>query len=482
MTDDSVASPELEPDEREELERLRAEVVRLRARERPGDPGGGGGASPGSPWRGRGRTAGAALLIVLAVVLAPRAVAAVWARSQVTDTERYVQTVAPLAGDPAVQKAIADSITDRVFAYIDVRGLTSQAVTGLADRGSLPPELAPQLRALAVPLANGVRDFTENQVLNVVHSDAFERAWVQANRTAHEQLVAALTGRGGSTVSVEGDAVRVDLAAFITVVKERLVSSGFELAERIPTVNAQFTIFRSADVTSVQRGFDLLDTAGLWLPFVCLLLVGLGIYLARDHRLAFIGAGLGLAVAMVLTGAALALARRAYLDGVPPEILAPDAAAVLYDTFVRFLRDAVRAGALIGLIVAVGAFVWGPSVTATTIRRGIDAVLAAAKGGLGRLGLDLSAVTERLAPHARVLRAAVLAVVLAVVFLERYRTPELVLRATAAGLVALALVQFLAITPRFPGRPPRNDESDAATEATDRAPTDRAPTDRAASV
>jgi hypothetical protein len=33
---------------------------------------------------------------------------AVWARNQVTNTDRHVRTVAPLAADPAIQAAIAD--------------------------------------------------------------------------------------------------------------------------------------------------------------------------------------------------------------------------------------------------------------------------------------------------------------------------------------------------------------------------------------
>ena len=53
-------------------------------------------------------------------VLAPLGVVAVWARNQVTNADRYVATVAPLAEDPAIQQAITDQITAQVFTYIDV--------------------------------------------------------------------------------------------------------------------------------------------------------------------------------------------------------------------------------------------------------------------------------------------------------------------------------------------------------------------------
>ena len=64
---------------------------------------------------------------------------AVWARNQVTNTDRYVRTVAPLASDPAIQQAVADQITAQIFTYLDVQGLTNQAVDALAAQGVRTP-------------------------------------------------------------------------------------------------------------------------------------------------------------------------------------------------------------------------------------------------------------------------------------------------------------------------------------------------------
>ena len=73
--------------------------------EQPGltrDEGGPAGSGPVS--RQRWRTIVAVLLIVVGCVLAPLAGVAVWARNQVTNTERYIRTVAPLASDPAIHR------------------------------------------------------------------------------------------------------------------------------------------------------------------------------------------------------------------------------------------------------------------------------------------------------------------------------------------------------------------------------------------
>ena len=84
---------------------------------------------------------------------------AVWTKNQVTNTDRYVRTMAPLAGDPAIHSALADRITARIFASIDLKGLTDQAVDALAKQG-LPPNRVAQLRSLEVPVANGIESFT----------------------------------------------------------------------------------------------------------------------------------------------------------------------------------------------------------------------------------------------------------------------------------------------------------------------------------
>jgi hypothetical protein len=441
--------PTLTAEERAELERLRAENVALRAQMReqattadtepvPAD---------GRAARQRWRTIVATLLIVIGCVLAPLSVAAVWTRNQVTNTDRYVATVAPLADDPAIQSAVADQITAQVFNYIDVQGLTNQAVDVLAERG-LTPVLADQLRALAVPIANGVQSFTRSQVGRVVESDAFADAWVQANRVAHQELVAALTGEGGGAVTVENDTVSVNMAAFIETVKQRLVESGFSVAARIPEVDASFVLFQSEDITRARSGFNLLNTLGVWLPVIAIVLLVLGVYVAKDHRRATVGAALGVAISMVVLALGLAVFRSIYLDAVPASVLPHDAAAVLYDTIIRFLRLGLRTVLVLALVVAAGAFLSGQSVTAVRTREGLSHAIGWLAGGAERAGFSTGPVGTWVYANKKVLRiGAVALAALALVFWTR-PTGKVVLGLTLALLVVLAIIEFL-------GRPAR---------------------------
>ena len=451
--------PTLTAEERAELERLRAENVALRAQvhEQAATADTVPVPAAGRAARQRWRTIVATLLIVVGCVLAPLSVAAVWTRNQVTNTDRYVATVAPLADDPAIQNAIADQITAQVFNYIDVQGLTNQAVDALAERG-LTPVLADQLRALSVPIANGVQSFTRSQVGRVVESDAFADAWVQANRVAHAELVAALTGEGGGSVTVENDTVSINMAAFIQTVKQRLVESGFSVAARIPTVNASFVLFQSEDITRARSGFNLLNTLGVWLPVIAIVLLVLGVYVARDHRRATVGAALGVAISMVVLALGLAVFRSIYLDAVPASVLPHDAAAVLYDTIIRFLRLGIRTVFVLALVVAAGAFLSGQSVTAVRTREGLSHAIGWLAGGAERAGFSTGPVGTWVYANKRVLRVGAVALAaLALVFWTR-PTGKVVLGLTLALLVVLAIIEFL-------GRPARPAADVAAGQA-----------------
>jgi hypothetical protein len=428
-------------EEQSELERLRAEVSSLKSQletRRAGRD------RVPTPGRQRWRTIVATLLIVLGCVLAPLGGVAVWARNQVTNTDRYVATVAPLAEDPAIQRAITDQITAQVFTYIDVQGLTTQAVEVLTERGSLPPQLASQLQALAGPIANGIQSFVRTQVARVVQSQAFQDAWVQANRLAHQELVAALTGEGGGAVTVQDDTVSINLAAFIQTVKQQLVAQGFSLAARIPQVDVSFTVFQSQDIVRARNAFNLLNTLGVWLPVIALILLAIGVYVAKDHRRALVGAGLGVAIGMLVLALTLAIFRSIYLDAIPTQVLPHDAAAVLYDTIVRFLRAGLRTILVLGLVVAAGAFLTGQSVTAVRTRQSLAGAIGWLQGSAEHAGLRTGPVGTWVGAHKRALRIGAVAVAaLALVFWSR-PTGKVVIGLALALLVVLAIIEFLA--------------------------------------
>ncbi|GAA1552753.1 hypothetical protein GCM10009789_02910 [Kribbella sancticallisti] len=426
----------LAADERAELARLRAEVASYR-RDHDRDQRGG---------RGRWRSVVAVLLIVIGCLLMPVSVVGVWARNQITDTERYVANVAPLASDPDVQNALTDRITAEVFRYVDVAAITNQAVDVLAVRG-LPPVAANQLRGLSGVIAAGVRGFVRDKVGEVVASNQFRDAWVTANRVAHAQLIKALSGEGGAAVSVSEGRVSVDLGAFVAAAKQRLVEAGFTAAERIPAVNPQFELFASRDLARAQTGYRLVERLGTALPFVAIGLIVLGVYVARNHRRALVGAGLGVAAAMLLLGAGITVGRTIYLERIPEDVLSTTTAATVFDTLVRFIRDGLRTVLVVGLVVAAAAFVSGHSVTAVRTRHGFTTGIGWLRRTGEAAGLRTGPVGSWAHANLTVLRIVVVGLA-AVVFVFWDRpTGKTVLLLAVFVVVALAVLEFLARPP-----------------------------------
>ncbi|WP_328913933.1 MULTISPECIES: hypothetical protein [unclassified Streptomyces] len=326
--------------------------------------------------RHRLRAAISALLITLAALLAPLATVAVWVADQMGDTDRYVATVAPLASKPDVQKAVADRVTDAVMTRIDLDALLS-AVT--PDER---PHLKSALGVLSGPITEGIKDFVHQTVANFVATDAFATIWTQLNRQAHAAFTGVLTGDSDSAVRVRGDAVVLDLAPVVDQVRQRLVDRGLTIASRLPTVRADFTLVESKDVRQAKTWFHALQLAGNWLPPITLILAAIGVLLARRRRRALVTAALAIAVGVAALGVGLALFRVIYVDHLPTGTN-EQAAGTIYDQLVRFLRVSVRMIVVLGVVVALGAWLSGPGRWAVRVRAMWESGIAAVRQAAG---------------------------------------------------------------------------------------------------
>jgi len=386
------------------------------------------------------------VLLVLVGLIAPASVVATWAHDEVSNTDRYVQTVSPLAADPAVQNAIINRITTEVVSRLNVTALTQQAADALAAQG-LPPRVTQSISALATPLANGVRNYINQRVARFVRSPAFAQAWDNANRQAHIQLVAVLTGEGTDTVTVTNNAVSINLATVINAVKAQLVHAGFGLAANLPTVNAQFTVFKSADLGKAQKGFRWLKGAARVLPILGLILLALAVYVARDRRRALMVGGLAIAAGMLLLGLSLNVFRQVYLNAIPADQLPPKAAGNIYDTLTHFIRLNLRAVLVVALAVALGAWLAGSSASATATRRGLARGFAAIRGGGEHLGIQTGPVGRFVHAYLTALRGVVIGVALLVYVQAAHPTGAWTIKVLAVMVAVLLVLELVARPP-----------------------------------
>ncbi|MEU6596107.1 MULTISPECIES: hypothetical protein [Streptomyces] len=269
------------------------------------------------------RSALSAVLITLSCLLVPFGALAAWAAYGLADTGRYVTTMAPLAADPAVREAVVDTVGDGILRavdeHLDVR-----------------------------PVRGSVRPFVHDAVRSFTHTRAFRLAWDTGNRITHDAVLRALRGE-------DERAVTVDLAPVTAQVKRQLTRDHVPLAARIPVEHTEVAVLPADRLTTLRKGYHVLEVAGFWLPVAAVAFAVGGIALAVHRRRAVAATALGTALGGALLAVALTVGRGLTLADLPAGVSHPAAGAV-YDALTGTLRTV--AWLLLGLGLAVALTVW----------------------------------------------------------------------------------------------------------------------------
>lgn len=400
--------------------------------------------APVAQRRRPGRALAATVLIVVAALLAPVAVVAVWAQDLVTDTDRYLATVEPLVDDPQIQSAVTNRVTGAIVEAADLEGLAADGVAAVEGL-DLPPRVAAVAGSLQGPLVNAATGFVRDVVDRVVTSDLFAAVWDEANRTVHDQLNAVLRGDPDAIASINAQGtLTVDLSGVIDTVKTSLSDAGFTIVDRLPTIDASFPLMQSADLVRAQNAYNVLDVLGTWLIWVVLGLLAAGVLLSRHKARALVVAGLSLAGAMLLLGAVLTIGRSVYVNALPPAVQRPDAAVVVYDQVVSLLRITLRSALVLGLVVALVAFLAGGSSAARALRASWTRGAAALRGAGERRGVSTGPVGVWFAEQRSLVRVVVAAGAALALVLADHLTPAYVVTVAVVAVVVLAVAALVA--------------------------------------
>ena len=201
------------------------------------------------------------VLVVLVCLLVPISVVGVWVRNTILHTDQFVDTLAPLADDPAVDQAIAARVTNTL---IEATDLEAQIADRLPDRA----------KAAAPFIAGGAETVVRDATLRIVESDRFDSLWESMLRRAHTQVVAVLQGEGTDNITTKNGQVVVRLGPVVDRVAKALSNTGISFFDDIDAtrVNRQIVLFQSEDLRKGQGAVDLLDKVANYLPFVALVL------------------------------------------------------------------------------------------------------------------------------------------------------------------------------------------------------------------
>jgi hypothetical protein len=386
---------------------------------------------PRHRFDGRGLTAW--VLLVLTAILFPVALTAYWGQRTLTDTQRYIDTVGPLAQDPTVQQAVSAKVTDVIVTQLDAQ----TRVAGLLQD-------YPTLQPLAGPIASGVNTFVGNQVTKLVNSDQFSQLWIAVNTALQKQLIAALSSQPSGAVSIQGDQVILDTGDVITAVKARLVDKGLTFVANLPVPSAadrDVVLLTSPQLKQARTAYALAQPVAEWLIFVTLLLFVITVLISRKRARMTMAVGIAIMIGAVVIRLGMAYGQ-SQLDLSLSGTLFAGAQEAFFTILTSFLLDSVRATFAVGLVTAIVGWFLSGSSSATSARRMFGGVLSNTGGrASGTAIAPIGAWFARTKVFWRVLICGVAAVVL---LSTSPVTGSVVLWTAIVAVLALVVLELLA--------------------------------------
>lgn len=326
-------------------------------------------------WRRR-------LVNVLAVVACLgmfTSVLAVWSHRTLLNTDAWVDTVAPLADDPAITDAVAAALTNQVFDLLDPQQLATDALPAQAD-------------FLAAPLTNALHGWTEDQVKALLQTEQFRNFWTTANRVVHTEIVSLLRGEAIGPVRATDGVVTLNLLPLLSRALQWIDEKAPDLIKKpIPIVTQdtpvgeardQFqalvnrplpenfgviTLFSSDNLAAAQQGVQLFDRLVYLVIGVTLALVVASLALSQRRRRTVAMLGIGLAASMLIANALINALEKEVIGLIGGE-RAREAAFATISTLIEQLRWMTDLLFWIGFAVIAVAFLAGDSRPATATR------------------------------------------------------------------------------------------------------------------
>lgn len=381
------------------------------------------------------------IVLVIAALVLGVGVVSRFARNELLNTPTYVDTVAPLASDPAVQDAVTNRLTNEIVTHVDVAALTQQAIeaTGVRRADAIAP-------LVAGPVSSFFQSFVHDHVSQFVHGPRFRELWVKGNTAAHNQVNAILTGSGSKVLTTQGNQVVLNLGPMIDQVKADLVASGFNLAAKIPPISATFTIFTVQNLPKIQSYVKLFDKLATWLPIIAIVLFGLGVWAAPGRRRAGLVGMLLVAVVMIFLLVVFKIGRNAYTNSAANRGVDVNAALAVWDTMIRYLLTAVKTVLALSLVGVLWLWLAGPGWVGRNLRGLVGKGEDWAAGSLHRTDLRWEPAGAFLRRYRRwfYIGIAVVGGIIVLFF------PTL-LTAVLVSVVAILFVLVIGVLTRLPG-------------------------------
>ena len=261
---------------------------------------------------------------VLAVVLMPLSLVAVWASIMLTRTTVFVNELSPVVRQPQVQGALAEGVVTSVLGAVTLQPAVEKVLEG-------------PLRQVAT---------------TVVADPRVATAWSGALRSTHRQLVGVLEGRAETGLDSRGR-VTMLIPLELPELEQVLTQVGVaDPAALRPTI--EIPLVAASDLATAKRVYAVADAWGVWAPVLVVALALLAVALAQRRRAVLGWIAFGWLLGGVGLAAALMLGRNPTIDLVREPVVRSlaDAAYGLSATWL-YAASAVAVGVSVVLLVGV---------------------------------------------------------------------------------------------------------------------------------
>ena len=400
---------------------------------------------------GRGRTIASVALLVVGALLAPVGILANTVQRVLTDPEVFVSTVSSSLDDPAVQDYISDQLVIAIREGANLDQLTSDLFAGIQEL-DLSPAAKRAAAVLEGPVTAGMNAVLEQAVHRVVSSPQFADIVRQSLRITHEQLVKTLTGAEGAAITIgPGGTISLSLGPILAQVKVTLQDRGVAIANIIPETDREIPIATVAQIEQLATAYQVAIVVGAWLPWIVLLLFAAAVVVARRRSTMAFAAGLVLAGVAGIVGIVISFGRVIATSALA-QYIPVSAGGPIYDGLVKTTVDLVVVLIVLGLAVALVAFLAAPWRPSRAIRSfgdaSADSLAAFAEGH----GITTGAFGDFLRQWRFAIRVGIGVVAAAIIVFVRPLSPALIIWTLVIALLLVVLARLLE-RPETPGEP-----------------------------
>lgn len=271
-----------------------------------------------------------------------------WTARTLVETDRYTEATKSLIQKPAVQKAIADKTTERIFAQINTEQLLEE---------SLPP----RVKFAAPTLSQQIENFTNKKAREITASERFQTVWVNTNANAHKRLITGLRDyKGDGTINIS------DVYNRLT---DRLKDTKLSFLQnvRLPSSIGSIKVLDAPWLKQAHWLVVNLQTLRIVTIALFLVLTGLIVAVARQRRRVVVRLGLFYAVLMFTTLVSVRIARAVAVAQVDP--IYQQAATEAYQAILNPFVIQTATLMTLGIVIALIAWLIGPSKLAQKIKQ-----------------------------------------------------------------------------------------------------------------